>query len=258
MKCHYCGTELHGNEIFCRHCGTRQNSTSQPEPVAAAPVLEEAAPVQMPAPPVPQPAPVFEEQTFSWKPYEAAPAIAATAEPLFDFEKAPSLAEAPKIELPTGRGLCKMLFLGILTLGIYPIVIWSRLVTELNIAASRHDGERSMPFFGMVMLAPITLGILPLVWMNKLCRRIGCELQRRKNAYSFGPKDFWLWNFLMSFLCGVCMGVCYYLYFVGTNSYWAMWALLFVGMLTAIGPLVFTARLMKAMNQLNEDFNVNG
>ena len=62
----------------------------------------------------------------------------------------------------------------------------------------------------------------------------------------------------MSFLCGVCMGVCYYLYFVGTNSYWAMWALLFVGMLTAIGPLVFTARLMKAMNQLNEDFNVNG
>ena len=116
-----------------------------------------------------------------------------------------------------------MFFLGIITLGIYPVVIWSRIVTELNIVASRHDGRRTMPYFAMLMLSPVTLGILPLVWMHNFCGRIGDELRYRKINDTFRPRDFWLWGML--------------------------------GSLILVGPFVFTHKLMKAMNKLNDDFN---
>ena len=116
-----------------------------------------------------------------------------------------------------------MFFLGILTCGIYPTVIWSRIVTELNLAASRYDGKRTMPYFGMCMLATITLGIYPLVWIHNFCNRIGTELERRDIEYEFGARTFWLWGVL--------------------------------GSLILAGPFVFTHKLMKSMNQINKDFN---
>ena len=48
------------------------------------------------------------------------------------------------------------------------------------------------------------------------------------------------------------------LYFIGYQVYGILWTLLAVGMLTLIGPFVFTHKLMTAMNKLNEDFNING
>lgn len=132
----------------------------------------------------------------------------------------------PRLQLPTERGLGKMFFLGILTLGIYPVVIWSRIVTELNIAASRYDGKRTMPYFGMLMLSGITLGIYPLVWMHKFCHRISDELVRRNTDYAFGPSTFWLWGVL--------------------------------GSLILVGPFIFTHKLMKSMNKINAHYNVYG
>lgn len=200
MKCHYCGEEVAENQSYCMCCGTRQEIV--PEAAVEEPIQQEIiAPVQMPQIAV-QPEP-------------------AKPEPVRTVGK-----YLPRLKLPTGRGLGKMFFLGILTLGIYPTVIWSRIVTELNIAASRYDGERAMPYFGMLMLAPITLGIYPLVWIHQFCRRIGEELARRGIGYKFGPSAFWLWGIL--------------------------------GSLIIVGPFVFTHKLMKAMNKLNADFNVRG
>jgi len=102
-------------------------------------------------------------------------------------------------------------------------VIWSRIVTEINIAASRHDGRRTMPYFAMLMLSPVTLGILPLVWFHNFCCRVGDELKYRRINYTFGPKAFWLWGVL--------------------------------GSLILVGPFVFVHKLMKAMNKINDDFN---
>lgn len=257
MKCDYCGTEVSGNEVFCRYCGTRLQRVSEEVPVAVA-AAEVPAPVSeapiTPAEeiPIPQPAPVFEERKISWQPYGGAP---APEEPLFDFEKT---AEAPKYQLPVKRSLVKMIFLGILTLGIYPIVIWSRLVGEVNMVASRYDGERSMSFFGMTMLSPLTLGIHSLVWMHKLCRRIGSELQRRGIGYQFGARDFWLWNMLFSFLMSICSGVSLYLYASGSRNGVISLVLALVNLLTVIGPFVFTHKLMKSMNLMNEDYNLRG
>lgn len=196
MTCHYCGASVAANEIFCHCCGTRQTQPAPKSPAPAEP-LQEVAFV---------PAPVPAEEVF--------PEITV------------SRVAAPSIQLPEKRGLCKMIFLGLITLGIYPTVIWSRIVTELNIAASRYDGQRTMPWFAMVILAPITLGVYPLVWMHDFCARIRDELRRRQIDYNFGPRHFWLWNVL--------------------------------GCLIIVGPFIFVHKLMKAMNLINSHFNING
>ena len=253
MNCHYCGSVLHENEIFCRHCGTRRQEESLPNLTAletSLPVQE--APVILPAAeevPVSRPATVYKEKTFDWQPYGAP----VKEESLVNLHNQPS-----KLQLPVRRSLVKMIFLGIITLGIYPMVIWSRLASEVNLVASRYDGERSMPFFGMLMLTPVTLGIHSLVWMNKLCRRIGNELQRRSITYTFSAQDFWLWAFLPGILCSICSGVCTALAATGSDSYLFIWIAVAMTLLTFVGPFVFTAKLMNAMNYLNEDYNLNG
>ena len=198
MKCHYCGAEVAGNQKYCICCGSVLEQKK--EEIPHWDDLKEEPPVrEVPKAPV-APAPVVK------------PAVKRIA--------------PPRIQLPTKRGLGKMIFLGLLTLGIYPIVIWSRIVTELNIAASRYDGKRTMPYFAACMLAPITLGIYAWVWIHSFCNRIGVELQRRGIDYRFGASTFWLWGVL--------------------------------GSLIIVGPFIFTHKLMKSMNLINADFNIRG
>ena len=141
-------------------------------------------------------------------------------------EIAPKSGQETALQLPVGRSLLKMILLGLITAGIYPTVIWSRIVTELNITASRNDGKRTMPYFGMLLLAPVTLGIVPIVWMHRFCNRVGGQLEFRKCDFRFGAKDFWLWGVL--------------------------------GSLILVGPFIFTHKLMKAMNLINGHYNTNG
>lgn len=256
MNCHYCGAPLNDNEIFCLHCGTRQAERVEETPVVAAVAAEvPEAPVQpaVEAAPASRSTTVYKEKTFDWHPYGAP----VKEEPLVDFQNSP-FTQAPKLQLPVKRKLWKMILFGILTLGIYPAVIWSRLTSEVNLVASRYDGERSMPFFAMAMLAPLTLGIHSLVWMHKLCRRIGTELQRRSIPYAFGSSDFWLWSFLLSCIYSSCIGICSALLSIHFDVYIVIWLLVAVAVLALAGPFVFLAKLMKAMNQLNADYNTNG
>lgn len=259
MNCPYCGAALNDNDRFCLHCGTRQRAP-QAQPEDALPA-EAFVPAAVPARPAAEEVParesttvysttVYKEKSFDWHPY-GAPAKEA---PLVDLQN----AQASALKLPVKRSLWKMILFGILTLGIYPAVIWSRLVSEVDLVASRHDGERSMPFFAAAMLAPLTMGIHTLVWFSKLCRRIGSELQRRNIPYAFGARDFWLWAFLMSLLSSICLGICAVLASLRFDVYIVIWVLLAVAFLTLTGPFVFTAKLMKAMNRLNEDYNTNG
>lgn len=212
MKCHYCGAEISEGQNYCLWCGTRQEL---PEPA------EQPVPVAQPET-VMQPEPVWEEPAALPEIPPMKPAV-----PVMEREIVPPVKRTPpKIQLATRRSLGKMIFLGILTLGIYPMVIYSRIVSELDIAASRYDGKRTMPFFAMLILAPVTLGIYGFVWMHKFCRRIGDELKRRNLDYKFGPGTFWLWGILGSFIL--------------------------------VGPFVFLHKMMKSMNKINEDFNCKG
>jgi hypothetical protein len=213
MKCNYCGAQIPDGRKFCTYCGTLQEQKEQTEQVKNPEWVDDLkekepdwdVPFVMPVPVRERPA----------------------AEPWQSDVKQPDANAAPRLLLPTGRGLGKMFFLGILTLGIYPIVIWSRIVTELDIAASRYDGKKTTHFCLMAFLFSwLTFGISPIVWYHKISDRIGNELRRRGIMYDFGAGTFWGWNIL--------------------------------GALIGVGPLVYMYKLFKAMNLLCSHYNVNG
>ncbi len=200
----------------------------QPEPVYQPAPAYQPTPVYQPEP-VYQPAAAYQPEPA----YQPAPTYQPMQQPAYQpqYSSAPvytetNPSERPRLQLPTHRSLVKMIFLPLLTFGIYGMVIWSRIVTELNIVASRHDGKRTMPYFGMTMLMPITLGIHSLVWIHGFCNRIGDELRRRNIPYEFGASTFWLWNVL--------------------------------GSLIVVGPFIYQHKLMKSMNLINADFNEHG
>lgn len=135
---------------------------------------------------------------------------------------------SPALQLKTNRGLVKCILLSLITFGIYALVFYSKVSTDINIIASRHDGKKTMHFCLLTFIvAPITLGIAAIVWIHKLSARIGRELARRGIAYGFSAETYWLWGVLGSLLFG-------------------------------IGPFVYLHKFCKAMNLLSADYNVNG
>jgi len=134
---------------------------------------------------------------------------------------------APVAQLKTNRGLLKTILLSIITFGIYPLVLYSTISSDINLIASRYDGKKTMHYCLLAFIvAPITLGIGGIVWCHKISNRIGNELTRRGIAYSFGAGTFWGWNVL--------------------------------GALIGVGPFIYIHKLLKAMNLLCADYNVNG
>lgn len=131
------------------------------------------------------------------------------------------------IQLSTNRGLLKFVLLSIITLGIYAIVVMSKISTDINVIASEYDGKKTMHFCLVVFIFSwLTLGIVPLVWNHNLCNRIGNELARRNIDYKFGAGTFWGWGFL--------------------------------GMIILVGPFVYIHKLLNAMNLLSADYNAKG
>lgn len=134
---------------------------------------------------------------------------------------------APVAQLNTKRGLLKFILLTIVTFGIYSIVYFSSISSDINQIASRYDGKKTMHFCLLTFLvAPITFGIAGIVWYHKISARIGNELSRRGISYSFGAGSFWGWNVLGSFI--------------------------------GVGPFIYLHKLSKAMNLLCADYNVKG
>jgi hypothetical protein len=136
--------------------------------------------------------------------------------------------QKPAFTLKTSRGLLKFILLNIITFGIYSLVFFSTISDDVNLVCTRYDGRKTMHYCLLVFLvSPITLGIAGLVWFHRISDRIGNELIRRNVGYRFSSGSFWLWYILGSMLFGV-------------------------------GPLVYIHKLAKAMNKLNENYNING
>lgn len=144
------------------------------------------------------------------------------------YEQQPVQNYAPALQLKTNRGWLKTLLLGLITFGIYPLVLYSAISTDINTIASRYDGKKTMHYCLLFfVITPITLGIGAIVWSHRISARIGAELKRRGIPYSFGAGSFWGWNVLGAFLFG-------------------------------IGPIIYLHKLCKSMNLLSANFNING
>lgn len=103
----------------------------------------------------------------------------------------------------------------------------SAVSTDINAIASRYDGKKTMHYCLVVFIfAGLTLGIVPLVWNHKISNRIGNELTRRGISYNFNASTFWLWGIL--------------------------------GSLILVGPFIYAHKMLKSMNLLSENYNING
>ena len=130
-------------------------------------------------------------------------------------------------ELSTDRGMVTFILLSIITCGIYPLVVMSRISEEINLLASPYDGRRTMHYCLLTfVVAPITLGIAGFVWYHNISERIGNELKRRGIDYNFGASDYWLWNILGSWI--------------------------------VVGPFVYLHKMLTAMNLLNAHYTAYG
>ena len=130
--------------------------------------------------------------------------------------------------MKTDRSLLTVILLSIVTCGIYQIFFWSKVGDDINIIASRRDGQKTMHYCLMsFVLAPITCGIYAFVWWHKLSNRIGEEARSRGIQTGFDAGTFWLWFVLGSCLCG-------------------------------IGPLIYMHKLCTTMNYISADYNQRG
>lgn len=156
--------------------------------------------------------------------------VKAAAEPEPAPKAEPQMKEEPPFNAPlhklrTNRSLTKYFWLSLITAGIYGLVVNIIISCDINKVAKK-DCKHTMNFIWALILSPFTCGIVPLVWFNNICNRIGDDLRRRGIDYSFSNVTFWLWAFL--------------------------------GSLIIVGPFVFIHKWMKAMNKLNADYNAKG
>ncbi len=127
----------------------------------------------------------------------------------------------------TNYGMLKIILLSLITFGIYGLVVFSNMSTDINVIASKYDGKKTMHYCLLIFIFSwLTFGIAPIVWYHRISARIGKELARRGIAYSFGAGSFWGWYVL--------------------------------GYFVVVGPFVYLHKLCKAMNLLGEDYKVNG
>ncbi len=135
--------------------------------------------------------------------------------------------QAPAYKLKTNRGLLKYILLGLITFGIYDIVVMYDVTESTNMVATPHDGRKSTNYLLMFFLFGwLSLGIAWLVWYSNLSDRIGNELQRRGMPREVSMADFWLWGIL--------------------------------GSLIIVGPFIYLHKLLKATNLMCEDYNARG
>lgn len=129
--------------------------------------------------------------------------------------------------LRTKRGLLKFVLLGLITFGIYDIWQMSEVGETLNLIATRRDGKRTMHYCLMFFIVGwLTFGIGWLVWNHRLSARIGTEQAARHLPVTVTAATYWLWSVL--------------------------------GMLIIVGPLVYTYKILHAMNDLSADYNMRG
>lgn len=206
MVCQSCGKVLEEGTRFCDGCGM---PVSQPEPQ-----YQQSKPVQQYQ--QAQPMQPYQQQYQPVQPQMQGGNVYIQA-----------VQAPPAGQLNPNYSLVKLIFLGLITCGIYNLVVFSSMSERINLIASRYDGKKTMHYCLLFFLVGwLTLGIGWLVWYTNISSRIGNELARRGLPYSFGGGTFWGWGIL--------------------------------GSLIVVGPFVYQHKLCRAMNLLCMDFNSRG
>lgn len=124
------------------------------------------------------------------------------------------------------RKFSKYFFLGLITAGLYDMVVMSQLTEDLNAAAGRYDKKHTMNSAMVSVFTPLTLGIANMVWNHRFAQRLGDEQERRGIQRSISSKTWWGWGFF-----GSCI---------------------------LVGPFIYAYKTLKAMNTIAKDYNEKG
>jgi hypothetical protein len=137
------------------------------------------------------------------------------------------IPQRPVMPVKTNRSLLKYILLGIITLGIYDLVVMTETTNSVNTIVSRYDGRRSMHFLLMFFLFGwLSCGIAWFVWFHRISNRVGNELQRRGYPRLLSASDYWLWYVL--------------------------------GSIIIVGPFIYLFKMFAAVNTLANDYNQRG
>ena len=262
MNCFVCGKELREGARFCPNCGVN---------LAEAPIVEEKTEPEVileeTVAPVTEEVPNAEEAPVA----EEAPAEEAAPQPQvkspYEYDPVPRTEPAQKRRaywLPEKRSWWKLILFGILTFGIYDLVVLSEIPEETNMVVNGRDGERTMQYWWAMLLSAVTFGIYGLVWTHKLCNRIGRELNRRElGLQNFSASDFWIWavlgsvigGFVASILAAIAGAVAAA---AGMDIAAISGIELILSCASMVGPMVFLHKLCEAVNLMNKDYNLKG
>lgn len=214
--CPKCGGKLDPGAVFCADCGTRIGGPAVKQP---------QQPQYQQQPQQPQYQQPYQQQQYQQPYQQYQQPYQQYQQPYQQYQQ--PYAPAPASKLNTKRSLLKFILLGIITFGIYPIVMYSSVSEAINTVASRYDGKKTMHFCLLFfIIAPLTLGIGAIVWFHKISNRIGEECKRRGIPYKFGASDFWIWNVLLAIII--------------------------------VGPFIYVHKLLKATNLICADYNEKG
>ncbi len=237
MFCGNCGNVLADTSTVCDRCGTplkrsySTNTLNMPAVPAAVPESQH----ETQSVPQPEQTQIFQavqpEQEYEPQPeseydeYECEDQsqCAADDDNMYSYDQ-PEY-RSPLV-LKTNYRWWKMFLLGIITLGIYPLIMREQMVHDLNITTSRYDGRKTLSPMLADFLSVITIFVYYFVYENKYANRLGRELRRRGINYKLSAGYFWLLNVLFCF--------------------------------TLICPLIYYHRKIKATNLINKHFNETG
>jgi len=174
------------------------------------------------------------QQPYQQQPYQQPPQQPYQQPPYQQPYQQPSYQQPPyqqayppqMTKLRTDFSMGKTVLLSFITFGIYGLIVWMRLVDNINTLATPYDRKNTMNYLLMCLLSIITFGIYPFVWNHQLCDRIGQELYRRRINYEINSSTFWLWGVLGSFII--------------------------------VGPFIYMDKVFNAVNMLSQHYNQFG
>ncbi|MGN1194014.1 MAG: DUF4234 domain-containing protein, partial [Acutalibacteraceae bacterium] len=97
------------------------------------------------------------------------------------------------------RSFGMYILLNLVTFGIYGIVVFCQMGDDVN-KICKGDGQDQMSYILAWLLGGITLGIVPLVWVNKAMNRLKDNAYRYNVHVEYGGSDYILWTLLGMFI----------------------------------------------------------
>ncbi len=81
------------------------------------------------------------------------------------------------------RSFITYILLSVITLGIYPIVYWTKISNEVNVLCEG-DGKKTMKFVYAWLLNFVTFGIFGIIWEYQLAKRLNDNAARYNLRFS--------------------------------------------------------------------------